>query len=153
MKSLIAPLLAVATVLAPVVVGATSARAADDIVDAAVKAGSFTTLVTALKTAGLVETLKGAGPFTDFAPNDDAFAKLPKCTVEDLLKPENKAKLSSILTYHVVSGKGDVEGHCWKDVEVEVGPGRRDFDQRHEGRYGRQADSRRSYDWHINGGA
>ena len=105
MKSFIAPLLAVAALMAPLVGGATYARAADDIVDTAVKAGSFETLVTALKAAGLVETLKGPGPFTVFAPNDDAFAKLPKGTVEDLLKPENKAKLSSILTYHVVSGK------------------------------------------------
>jgi len=105
MKSFIAPLLAVAAMMAPLAGGATYARAADDIVDTAVKAGSFETLVTALKAAGLVETLKGAGPFTVFAPNDEAFAKLPKGTVEDLLKPENKAKLSSILTYHVVSGK------------------------------------------------
>ena len=105
MKSYVAQILAVAAVMAPLVIGATNVRAADDIVDTAVKAGSFETLVTALKAAGLVETLKGAGPFTVFAPNDEAFAKLPKGTVEDLLKPENKAKLSSILTYHVVSGK------------------------------------------------
>jgi uncharacterized surface protein with fasciclin (FAS1) repeats len=64
----------------------------------------LTTLVTALKAAGLVETLKGPGPFTVFAPTDAAFAKLPKGTVEDLLKPENKAKLTAILTYHVVPG-------------------------------------------------
>lgn len=76
-----------------------------DIVDTAVGAGSFNTLATALKAAGLVETLKGPGPFTVFAPTDEAFAKLPKGTLEDLLKPENKAKLASILTYHVVSGK------------------------------------------------
>jgi uncharacterized surface protein with fasciclin (FAS1) repeats len=76
-----------------------------DIVDTAVGAGKFNTLVAAVKAAGLVETLKGAGPFTVFAPTDDAFAKLPKGTVEDLLKPENKAKLTSILTYHVVPGK------------------------------------------------
>lgn len=108
--------------LAPVVVGTTSARAADDIVDTAVKAGSFTTLATALKAAGLVETLKGAGPFTVFAPNDDAFAKLPKGTVEDLLKPENKSKLSSILTYHVVSGKvmsKDIAGKTLKSQTVQ----------------------------------
>ena len=122
MKSLIAPLLAVAAMLAPVVVATTSARAADDIVDTAVKAGSFTTLVTALKAAGLVETLKGPGPFTVFAPTDDAFAKLPKGTVEDLLKPENKAKLSSILTYHVVSGKvmsKDIAGKTMKSKTVQ----------------------------------
>jgi uncharacterized surface protein with fasciclin (FAS1) repeats len=76
-----------------------------DIVDTAVSAGSFNTLVAAVKAAGLVDTLKGAGPFTVFAPTDAAFAKLPPGTVEDLLKPENKAKLQSVLTYHVVSGK------------------------------------------------
>ena len=75
-----------------------------DIVDTAVSAGSFNTLVAAVKAAGLVDTLKGKGPFTVFAPTDDAFAKLPKGTVEDLLKPENKDKLVSILTYHVVPG-------------------------------------------------
>ena len=75
-----------------------------DIVDTAVEAGNFKTLAAALKAAGLVETLKGAGPFTVFAPTDEAFAKLPKGTLEDLLKPENKAKLTAILTYHVVSG-------------------------------------------------
>ncbi|HET6372600.1 MAG TPA: fasciclin domain-containing protein [Candidatus Polarisedimenticolia bacterium] len=75
-----------------------------DIVDTAVAAGTFNTLATALKAAGLVDTLKGKGPFTVFAPTDEAFAKLPAGTVEDLLKPENKAKLASILTYHVVPG-------------------------------------------------
>lgn len=76
-----------------------------DIVDTAVAAGSFKTLAAALDAAGLVGTLKGAGPFTVFAPTDAAFAKLPAGTVESLLKPENKAKLTRILTYHVVSGK------------------------------------------------
>lgn len=76
-----------------------------DIVDTAVSAGKFNTLVAAVKAAGLVDTLKGKGPFTVFAPTDDAFAKLPDGTVEDLLKPENKDKLVSILTYHVVPGK------------------------------------------------
>ncbi len=76
-----------------------------DIVDTAVGAGSFNTLVAAVKAADLVDTLKGEGPFTVFAPTDEAFAKLPKGTVEDLLKPENKAKLQAILTYHVVPGK------------------------------------------------
>jgi len=76
-----------------------------DIVDTAVGAGKFNTLVTAVKAAGLVDTLKGEGPFTVFAPTDEAFAKLPKGTVEDLLKPENKDKLVKILTYHVVPGK------------------------------------------------
>lgn len=76
-----------------------------DIVDTAVGAGSFKTLAAALTAAGLVDTLKGPGPFTVFAPTDEAFAKLPKGTVEDLLKPENKKKLTDILTYHVVAGK------------------------------------------------
>lgn len=76
-----------------------------DIVDTAVAAGSFKTLAAAVKAAGLVDTLKGSGPFTVFAPTDEAFAKLPKGTVEDLLKPENKDKLVAILTYHVVPGK------------------------------------------------
>jgi uncharacterized surface protein with fasciclin (FAS1) repeats len=81
-----------------------SAALAQDIVDTAVKAGSFNTLVTAVKAAGLVDTLKSKGPFTVFAPTDDAFKKLPAGTVEKLLKPENKKTLTSILTYHVVSG-------------------------------------------------
>lgn len=75
-----------------------------DIVDTAVAAGDFKTLAAALQAAGLVDTLKGAGPFTVFAPTDEAFAKLPAGTVQDLLKPENKQKLISILTYHVVPG-------------------------------------------------
>ncbi len=76
-----------------------------DIVDTAVAAGDFKTLAAALKAADLVDTLKGKGPFTVFAPTDEAFAKLPAGTVEMLLKPENKAKLVKILTYHVVPGK------------------------------------------------
>jgi len=76
-----------------------------DIVDTAVEAGSFTTLVAAVQAADLVDTLKGEGPFTVFAPTDEAFAALPEGTVEDLLKPENKDKLTAILTYHVVPGK------------------------------------------------
>lgn len=95
--------LAVAAVSLPAVAGSKVAR--KDIVDTAVAAGSFKTLATALSAAGLVDTLKGPGPFTVFAPTDEAFAKLPKGTLEDLLKPENKAKLVSLLTYHVVSGK------------------------------------------------
>jgi uncharacterized surface protein with fasciclin (FAS1) repeats len=76
-----------------------------DIVDTAIAAGSFSTLAAALGAADLVDTLKGEGPFTVFAPTDEAFAKLPEGTVADLLKPENKAKLASILTYHVLAGK------------------------------------------------
>ena len=79
--------------------------ASNDIVDTAVAAGSFDTLVTAVKAAGLVEALKGDGPFTVFAPSDEAFAKLPAGTLESLLKPENKDKLAAVLTYHVVPGK------------------------------------------------
>ena len=91
--------------LAIVALAAAPARAAEkDIVDTAVAAGNFKTLAAALQAAGLVETLKGKGPFTVFAPTDEAFAKLPAGTVDDLLKPENKAKLVAILTYHVVSG-------------------------------------------------
>lgn len=76
-----------------------------DIVDTAISAGNFTTLATALGAAGLVDTLKSEGPFTVFAPTDEAFAKLPAGTVETLLKPENKDQLTAILTYHVVPGK------------------------------------------------
>lgn len=92
--------------LAAVALLGNSAYAADapkDIVDTAVAAGSFKTLATALQAAGLVETLKGKGPFTVFAPTDEAFAKLPAGTLEGLLK--DKAKLTAILTYHVVPGK------------------------------------------------
>lgn len=83
---------------------ASSPAPTKDIVDTAVAAGQFKTLAAALQAAGLVDTLKGKGPFTVFAPTDAAFAKLPAGTVESLLKPENKAKLTSILTYHVVPG-------------------------------------------------
>ena len=76
-----------------------------DIVDTAVAAGSFDTLVAAVKAADLVDTLKSEGPFTVFAPTDEAFAKLPAGTLESLLKPENKDQLAAILTYHVVAGK------------------------------------------------
>jgi uncharacterized surface protein with fasciclin (FAS1) repeats len=96
----------------PLVLGAATAKAAD-IVDTAVSAGQFNTLVAAVKAAGLVDTLKGDGPFTVFAPTDEAFAKLPAGTVDDLLKPENKEQLVAVLTYHVVPGKimsGDIAG-------------------------------------------
>ena len=92
--------------LAVIALGIAPVRAAEkDIVDTAVAAGNFKTLAAALQAAGLVDTLKGKGPFTVFAPTDEAFAKLPAGTVENLLKPENKAKLTAILTYHVVPGK------------------------------------------------
>lgn len=91
-----------------------SAFAAEkDVVDTAIAAGQFETLAAALEAAGLVATLKGTGPFTVFAPTDEAFAKLPAGAVENLLKPENKQKLTAILTYHVVAGKvmaADVAG-------------------------------------------
>lgn len=89
-----------------------------DIVDTAAGAGKFNTLVAAVKAAGLVDTLKGKGPFTVFAPTDAAFAKLPKGTVESLLKPENKAKLMKILTYHVVPGKIMSKDIAGKTAEV-----------------------------------
>lgn len=85
------------------VISTSLATAAEDIVDTAVAAGNFTTLVTAIKAAGLVETLKGKGPFTVFAPTDEAFAKVPKADLDALLK--DKAKLTSVLTYHVVPAK------------------------------------------------
>ena len=94
--------------IALVVIGSvqlSSATGKKDIVDTAVAAGSFKTLAAALTAADLVGTLKGKGPFTVFAPTDEAFAKLPAGTLDDLLKPANKAKLQGILTYHVVSGK------------------------------------------------
>ena len=95
-----------AAALALVSILGVSGRASDkDIVDTAVAAGNFKTLAAALQAAGLVETLKGNGPFTVFAPTDEAFAKLPAGTVENLLKPENRDKLRAVLTYHVVGGK------------------------------------------------
>ena len=93
-----------------------------DIIDTAVAAGSFKTLVAAVQGASLVETLKGKGPFTVFAPSDAAFAKLPAGTVESLLKPENKAKLAAILTLHVIPGKvmaADVAGKKLNPASVQ----------------------------------
>ena len=98
--------------------GITVSAQAKDIVDTAVAAGQFKTLAVALKAAGLVDTLKGKGPFTVFAPTDEAFAKIPKADLEALLK--DKAKLTSILTYHVVSGKvmaADVKAGKVKTVQ------------------------------------
>jgi uncharacterized surface protein with fasciclin (FAS1) repeats len=102
---------------AALTLSATAAFAAD-IVDTAIAAGRFNTLVKAVQQAGLVETLKGAGPFTVFAPTDEAFAKLPAGTLEALLK--DKAKLAKVLTYHVVAGQvksGDVKPGAVKTVE------------------------------------
>ena len=97
---------------------------AQDIVDTAIAAGQFNTLVAAVQAADLVETLKGDGPFTVFAPTDEAFAALPMGTVEDLLKPENKAQLVAVLTYHVVPGKimsSDISGKSMDVVSVQGG--------------------------------
>ncbi len=91
-----------------------------DIVDTAVSAGSFTTLVAAVQAAGLEATLRSDGPFTVFAPTDEAFAKLPEGAVADLLKPENKDKLVSILTYHVLSGKVKSKDIAGKELSVET---------------------------------
>ena len=108
-KKFIAAALSAASLLiaAPAAMAGDAAKA--DIVDTAVGAGQFSTLVAAVQAAGLVETLKGEGPFTVFAPTDEAFAALPAGTVESLLKPENKAKLASILTYHALLGAVDAE--------------------------------------------
>lgn len=100
----IASIVAVVLAVAGLTTGNPARAANQDIVDTAVGAGQFKTLAAALKAADLVNTLKGPGPFTVFAPTDEAFAKLPAGTVENLLKPENKAKLTAILTYHVVPG-------------------------------------------------
>ena len=110
-----------ATVVA-VGVAAPAFAATMDIDDTAVSTGKFTTLVAAVQAAGLAETLKGPGPFTVFAPTDEAFAALPAGTVAELLKPENKAKLAAILTYHVVSGKvmsADIAGKAMDVKTVE----------------------------------
>ena len=103
-RSSFSPLKA-AAVVGLLAIAAVPAMASENIVQTAVQAGSFKTLVAAVQAAGLADTLSGKGPFTVFAPTDAAFAKLPKATLASLLKPENKAKLVSILTYHVVPGK------------------------------------------------
>ena len=114
---------------APLAARESAAAAEKDIVDTAVAAGKFKTLAAALQAAGLVETLKGSGPFTVFAPTDDAFAKLPEGTVASLLKPENKEKLKGILTYHVAAAKAmssdlsdgqDVKTVNGKSVKVSI---------------------------------
>ena len=122
MKSFIAFMVGVA-VAAPLLLQTTPSLAMYhkkpmDIVETAVSAGSFKTLVAAVKAAGLAATLKGKGPFTVFAPTDAAFAKLPAGTVETLLKPENKAKLRAILTYHVLNGKVMANSLTGKKLEV-----------------------------------
>jgi uncharacterized surface protein with fasciclin (FAS1) repeats len=104
LKTYVIGSMAAVALLLAVVTARPALAQSKDIVDTAVAAGSFKTLAAALTAADLVTTLKGAGPFTVFAPTDEAFAKLPAGTVETLLKPENKAKLRRILTYHVVAG-------------------------------------------------
>jgi len=103
--------------MVPIAFGSSFAKA-QDIVDTAIAAGQFGTLVAAIQAAGLVDTLKGEGPFTVFAPTDEAFAALPEGTVENLLMPENKDQLIAVLTYHVIPGavmSGDIAG---KKLEV-----------------------------------
>jgi len=105
MKSQLKTLVIAAVAASGIALGAPDVRATEkNIVETAVEAGKFGTLTKALGAAGLVETLKGKGPFTVFAPTDEAFAKLPAGTLESLLKPENKDQLTAILTYHVVPG-------------------------------------------------
>jgi uncharacterized surface protein with fasciclin (FAS1) repeats len=125
--------LIVATIAALTMITNTlTASAEKTIVGVAASAGQFNTLVAAVKAAGLVDTLNGKGPFTVFAPTDEAFAKLPAGAVEDLLKPENKEKLTAILTYHVLSGKimaADVKTSSaktvnGKDVVIKVTDGK-----------------------------
>ena len=124
MKSFVRTLAAVMA-LASVTAIPAMAGEKKDIVDTAVAAGSFKTLAAALGAAGLVDTLKGTGPFTVVAPTDEAFGKLPAGTVENLLKPENKQKLVDILTYHVVSGK--VESSTAKTLEKATALNKKDI--------------------------
>ena len=108
-----------ASCLAIPMVYASGIAAAADIVETAAEAGSFQTLLTAAEAAGLVDTLKSEGPFTVFAPTDEAFAKLPEGTVENLLKPENQDQLKAILAYHVVPGKTMSSDLAGTQVDVE----------------------------------
>lgn len=131
MKKLTYLATAIATLLT-VSTSTVSAAEGKTIVGVAASAGTFTTLVAAVKAAGLADTLNGTGPFTVFAPTDDAFAKLPAGTVENLLKPENKEKLAGILTYHVIAGKvmaadvksGDVKTVNGKEVAIKAEGGK-----------------------------
>jgi len=105
---------------AAIAFAAPAAAQTKDIVDTAIAAGQFKTLAAALGAAGLVDTLKGPGPFTVFAPTDAAFAKLPAGTVENLLKPENKAQLTAILTHHVVPGNIPSSAVVGKTTDVKT---------------------------------
>jgi len=111
-----------AAVAVPLLVGGTAAHAAD-IVETAANAGSFDTLVAAVEAAGLAETLKGEGPFTVFAPTDEAFARLPEGTVDSLLQPENRDRLVALLTYHVVPGKVLSSDLAGQEMEVATAQG------------------------------
>ena len=122
MKSLIykcVSVVSVTLVALSITIGAASA-ASKNIVETAVQSGKFNTLVAALKAAGLVDTLNGQGPFTVFAPSDTAFSKLPAGTVDGLLMPENKAKLVSILAYHVIPGKVMSKDIAGKKISVKT---------------------------------
>ena len=140
-------------------IGGTFVRASNqDIVDTAVGAGQFKTLAAALDAADLVETLKGPGPFTVFAPTDEAFAKLPAGTVEELLKPENKAKLTAILTYHVVPGAVKAEkvtqlseAKTINGAMVKISRRRQSDDQRRQRREGQHPGVERRHPRHRQG--
>lgn len=125
-KNLMIAMAAVVAIATPAMAGGAVGKAKykemtkSDIVDTAIAAGSFNTLIAAVKAAGLEETLRGEGPFTVFAPTDDAFAKLPAGTVEGLLKPENKDKLVAILTYHVLPGAVKSTDIAGKTLEAET---------------------------------
>lgn len=120
MKNIVMAALTAAALSTGFAGAAVSGSAQKDIVDTAVEAGSFNTLVAAVQAAGLVETLKGPGPFTVFAPTDEAFAKLPAGTVENLLKPENKDQLIAILTYHVIASETFSSDLAGKTLAVET---------------------------------
>lgn len=110
-----------AVLSAMIAFGLSSAQASQaNIVETARQAGSFNTLVTALEAAGLVETLQGEGPFTVFAPTDEAFAKLPEGTLQELLQPENREQLVAILTYHVVPGRVTSDQLAGQQLSVET---------------------------------
>ena len=109
------------SILGATIMAATAANSyAADIVDTAVEAGSFNTLVSAIQAAELVDVLKGEGPYTVFAPTDEAFASLPEGTVESLLKPENREQLVAVLTYHVIPGKVMSDDVSGKQLSVET---------------------------------
>jgi len=114
----------IAVVAQTVWVGGEQMYPSKDIIDNAINSKEHTTLVTAVKAAGLVETLKGKGPFTVFAPTNEAFGKLPAGTVDGLLKPESKGTLTSVLTYHVIPGKLDAEAIA---MAIKSGNGKAEF--------------------------